>query len=132
MAGDESAVGVEDGGVEETGDEAAEDDDGGGVGQGNGGAKRVEEAGGAGMQKRGCGFVVQRDGEGRGCGACSMPGETKGRHLAKGKRHEDVLLVSRAVNGLRSDLPVIRRERLLRGVRLELQDCKPCCGQLGA
>lgn len=32
LARDEGAVGVEDGGIEETGDEAAEDDDGGGVG----------------------------------------------------------------------------------------------------
>lgn len=61
-----------------------------------------------------------------------MAGEAERRHLAKGKRHEDVLVASRAVNGLRSDSLVTRRERLLRGVRLELQDGRPCCGRLGA
>ena len=49
LAGDEGAVGVEEGGIEEARDEEAEDDDVGGVGERYGGAERGAELGGAGM-----------------------------------------------------------------------------------
>ena len=63
LAGDEGAVGVEDGGVEETGDEAAEYEDPGCMRQGDLRAERLGQVRGAGTGRDGYGLVVDGDGE---------------------------------------------------------------------
>ena len=62
MAGDEGAVGVEDGGVKETGDEATKYEDVGCVRQGDLRAERFGQVRGAGTDRSGYGLVADGNG----------------------------------------------------------------------
>lgn len=82
MPGDESAIGVEKGGVQEASDEAAKEDEEGSVGERDRGVERREQARGLGAVSSGGGKFVSEGGEKvGGCGVCSWAGETEWRHF---------------------------------------------------
>lgn len=92
MPGDESAVGVEKGGVQEASDEAAKEDEEECVGERDGGVERREEARGLGPVSSGWGKFVSEGGERvGGCGVCSWAGETESRHFVVEANIEIVL-----------------------------------------